>query len=470
MVLSNADTSWVIYSLLANDSVRVYFGQYNDTTYHNFLTYIDSTYLTPSDSMVLNLSDSSWVIDSAIYNLDSTITYYGIFNHIDSITMYHAQFNDSIITISINTDTASLSSVDSLMFNDADSTWSENAFVGWVDTVRTFYGSHYYTKYNGYYADTLFYRGNTQDTTYVAYYSSSCISKDIKENFISVGEKIASNSDDLYIYSFEDESELKDDWGLNQSVDMESEWNFNPSEATHWKWKNGVAVDGTSSIMIDREELMIGSAEIISKAYDLSALSNPAIKFSWAGAAANTFPENELIVTYSDDCGRFWRSLGTINALQAANAGLYTYDFTPDSTQWNDTVMTKNQLIGDNIIFKFEYVISGNNTNNFYLDNIQIGEQSALMSSNDTISSKLSVFPNPANGAAVIAIENLADIDVEVSLINILGSKVLELYNGIIVSNYNEISADLSALDKGIYFVNVTSNGNPIITEKLILK
>ena len=92
------------------------------------------------------------------------------------------------------------------------------------------------------------------------------------------------------------------------------------------------------------------------------------------------------------------------------------------------------------------------------------------MSSNNTTKSKLSIFPNPTNGAAVIAIENLADMNIEVSLINILGSKVIELHNGVIISNYNEISADLSALDKGIYFVNVTSNGNPIMTDKLILK
>ena len=470
IVLSAADSSWVVDSLLVSDSIRVYFAQFNDTTYLNFLTYIDSTYLTPSDSMVLNVSDSSWVINSAIFDLDSTLTYYGIFNHIDSITMYYAQFNDTTITLSINTDTASLSVIDSLMFYDADSAWSENAFVGWVDTVRTFYGSHYYTKYNGYYADTLFYRGNIQDTTYVAYYSSSCVSETVKENFISVGENIASSSDASYTYSFENESELNDDWRLNQSVDLESEWSFYLGEATQWKWKNGVAVDGSSSIMIDSEDLMLGgSAEIISKAYDLSALTNPAIKFSWAGAAVNTFPENALIVTYSDDCGKLWRSLGTINALLASNAGLYTSNFKPNTSEWNDTVMTKNQLQGDNIRFKFEYVISGN-TNNFYLDNIQIGEESALMNSNNTINNRLSVFPNPTNGATVIAVENLANIDVEVSVVNILGSKVMELHNGIIEGNYNEISADLSALDKGIYFINVTSNGNTIMSDKLILK
>ena len=131
---------------------------YYDTTVHDILTYIDSTYLTPSDSNLINGADSVWIID-------------GILNNSDSVRIYYAQYNmDTTITISVNTDNASLSAVDSLMFNDADSTWQINAFVGWVDTVRTYYGKHYYTRYNGYYADTMFYRGNLAKKTYVAYF------------------------------------------------------------------------------------------------------------------------------------------------------------------------------------------------------------------------------------------------------------------------------------------------------------
>jgi hypothetical protein len=358
------------------------------------------------------------------------------------------------------------------------STWIMDSVVGsqntatlvWeYDTLTYYFGLYSADAYDAYFMDTLFYRGSVEQTVYIAYFSNTCISTTKVDSFITVGSNSSSNNTGSYSYSFENESELNNDWVLNQSTDVISDWNFNPDEYTNWKWNSGIAVDGTSSIMIDREELMMGSTEIISKAYDLSALSNPAIKFSWAGAAANTFPVNELIVTYSDNCGEDWSPLGTINALLAANAGLYTNNFKPNASEWKDTVMTKNQLSGDNIRFKFQYVIRGN-TNNFYIDNIQIGEESALMSSNNIISSKLSVFPNPTKGAAVIAIENLANIGVEVSLINILGSKVLELYNGVIVSNYNEISADLSALDKGIYFVNVTSNGNTIMVDKLILK
>ena len=153
----------------------------------------------------------------------------------------------------------------------------------------------------------------------------------------------------------------------------------------------------------------------------------------------------------------------------AANAGLYTTRFVPKASEWNDTIMSKSQLKHDNIRFKFEYVISGN-TNNFYLDNIMIGEADALMTAQNQNNSRLSVYPNPTNGNAVIDIENLAAVNIEVTLINILGSKVMELYSGEVVSNYQSIDANLTNLDKGIYFVRVNSNGNTTLTDKLILK
>ena len=45
------------------------------------------------------------------------------------------------------------------------------------------------------------------------------------------------------------------------------------------------------SIKLDGSRLAEGSHEIISSSYDLSNLTTPAIKFSYSGAALNTFPE-----------------------------------------------------------------------------------------------------------------------------------------------------------------------------------
>ena len=318
--------------------------------------------------------------------------------------------------------------------------------------------------------DSSYFRGYLEKVTYVAYYQNTCTSSVTKDDFVTVNAPTASSNGSSYSYSFENASELNGDWVLSQSTNIESQWNFNAGSNTAWKWESGTAADGSSSIKVDGDEMLFGvSTEIISKAYDLSAFTTPAIKFSWSGASKNTFPVNTLVVTYSDNCGESWKSLGAIGAVEASNAGLYTTKFKPNSSEWKDTVMTKTQLKDSNIRFKFEYVVNGS-SNNFYLDHIQIGEQASLMIAENTTSLKLSVFPNPAKGNATIVLDNVADKNVAVTLVNILGAEVSKLFSATVVSNYQEISADLTGLEKGIYFVKVVSNGDVIMTDKLIVE
>ena len=261
---------------------------------------------------------------------------------------------------------------------------------------------------------------------------------------------------------------MSGDWNIVTSSDDESIWNFNSGGASTWEWANGVAKQGSASIKITGDNIGIGSHEIISIAYDLSDLTDPAIKFSWSGAAANTFPVNELEVTYSNNCGKTWSVLGTLTKYQTANAGLYAANFKPEKNEWRDTILTKSQLQDDNIRFKFEY-FAADRSNNFYLDNIQIGEAEELLQSENSTSNKLSIFPNPTKGEATIIIENFADLDVTVSLVNILGAEVKQLFEGAIISNFQAIDAKLSSLEKGVYFVIVKHKDNIIFTDKLIL-
>lgn len=362
---------------------------------------------------------------------------------------------------------------DSLEIEDYDrlalcfTTWQKDS-IDWEGNVSTFYyGSYESNAFKAYFMDTLFYRGELEQTTYVAYYAKSCTSTTVKENFISVNSTSSSNTAGSYTYSFENETDLPDDWHITTNA-ADGDWSFNSTQNSSWEWVDGVAISGNASIMIDKDNLTLGSDELISKAYDLSALSNPAIKFSWSGAAANTFPVNELNVYYSNDCGEVWRALGSLTPVEAANAGLYTTNFKPEANEWNDTIMTKTQLQNENIKFKFEYVTNGS-TNNFYIDNIKIGEASALFSP-AVNASRLSIYPNPTNGQAVIILEQLADMNVEVKLVNILGAEVRNLFKGEIVSNYYVLDkVDLSTLETGIYFVKVVANGNIVTTDKIML-
>ena len=164
--------------------------------------------------------------------------------------------------------------------------------------------------------------------------------------------------------------------------------------------------------------------------------------------------------------GEFW----VRSNVQVANAGLYSTNFKPNTDEWNDTVMTKNQLKNDNIKFKFEYITNGS-ANNFYLDNIKIGEAASLMLPNSAIASRVSIYPNPTDGKTFIELNNLSNKKVEVRLVNILGAEIMNLFSGEIVSNYYMVNdIDLSHLETGIYFVKVVADGDIVMTDKLILK
>ena len=332
------------------------------------------------------------------------------------------------------------------------------------------YSVNSYWENGVYYPDTLFYRGDLEQITYIAYYINSCSSTTLKENVITISPTSSSNTAGTYIYDFEDASELSADWQVTKAVSI-GDWNFNSIENSSWEWINGVAVSGSAGLMINKNNLTLGeSDELISVAYDLSALTSPAIKFSWSGASLNTFPVNEVNVYFSYDCGGVWRTLGSLTNVQVASAGMYITNFKPTADEWNDTVMTNNQLKNDNIKFKFEYVTNGN-ANNFYLDNIEIGEAATLMLPNSTITSRVSIYPNPTNGETFIELNNLANKEIDVKLVNILGAELMHLFSGEIVSNYYMINnIDLSHLETGIYFVKVVADGDIVMTDKLILK
>jgi len=332
----------------------------------------------------------------------------------------------------------------------------------WVDSIGAYWG----------FQDTSFFRGEVEETIYVAYYTNTCTSTTTKTDFITVLPTTATNNESSYSYSFEDASDLNGDWVVNTTDNQENIWDFISFEDNSWEHASGVASYGESCIkMAAKDGNTLSTSSLVSSAYNLSGFTNPAIKFSWSGAAVNTFPVNELNVYYSNDCGEDWQLLGSLTDSEVANAGLYNSNFIPKNDEWNDSVMYDrigvNALLNDNIRFKFEYVTNGS-SNNFYIDNIQIGEETSLLQTLDN-NAKLAVYPNPTSGLTNILMENLADKDVQVKLMNILGADVKLLFDGSVISKYQTFDTDLSQFEDGIYFISAYSEGKAIITDKIIL-
>ncbi len=328
--------------------------------------------------------------------------------------------------------------------------------------------SHYIDSLGKYWGleDTTFYRGKVQETIYEYDYTNTCVTEIVKAGFITVSPSLSSNSSPEE-YSFE--TGIGNDWTVADNSAEESIWTNVNGSYSGFEWSNGsLVVNNFERVKVG---VIGGYTEIVSKSFNLSNFSTPAIKFSWAGAALNTFPTNEITVHYSTNCGENWLSLGTLDPVTTSRAGYIATNFVPNENDWLDTVLTKNALKNNNIKFKIAYSAGTTAHNNIYIDNIKIGEASSLFNeNNNSISQKISVFPNPLDESSSILLENFGGQETSIDIINILGEKVYNIFEGVIQSDYLEINNLRARIKKdGIYFVRATSSSNKSFTKKIIL-
>ena len=314
---------------------------------------------------------------------------------------------------------------------------------------------------------TTFYRGYVDKVTYTAYYNNSCSSTKVKQAFIAVNPNTASNNASSYSYGFDNANDIVDDWRVVAANEDPSQWSFNTSSLSSWEWFEGNDNTNSCVMMSSRDGSTNTVENLISPSYDLSSYTTPALKFKYTGAAVNTFPTNEVSVYYTTNCGDNWAFLGRLTNLHVARAGLYTTNYAPNG-DWQDTVMTKNALKNDNVQFKFEYSNSGA-SNNFYLDDIEIGEEADLLKQNIEPLSRVNIFPNPSVGDVNILISNIKNKNISVTLLDILGQEVKNLYQGEVIQDNLQIETNLNSLDKGVYFINVSEGNTVLNIDKLIL-
>jgi hypothetical protein len=85
---------------------------------------------------------------------------------------------------------------------------------------------------------------------------------------------------------------------------------------------------------------------------------------------------------------------------------------------------------------------------------------------NNGIFSSLDIFPNPSNTSATISLKLSKESKVKIELLNQLGQKVSEVYNGIFPQGDNTVKVNTSELANGNYFISCSDG---ITTKKLKL-
>jgi hypothetical protein len=125
--------------------------------------------------------------------------------------------------------------------------------------------------------------------------------------------------------------------------------------------------------------------------------------------------------------------------------------------EWKNMVIDLSDHAGNVIGIRFRGTTGGGDAGDLALDDISI-TQATSVDDFDTIKN-FSIFPNPTNGMVKISASNAGLHDYSLTIFNLLGRQV---YSKPINNVEGQINAaiDLSALPKGVYFVELKSSNN----------
>ena len=192
---------------------------------------------------------------------------------------------------------------------------------------------------------------------------------------------------------------------------------------------------------------------LISPMFDLSGgtyyLNLNAALTVWNSTSSTTFGAGDFVaLMVTEDDGSTWSELYRWDANNTPSA---TGDAMPEIDLSSYTSMTKFALYAESA--------TGNVDNDFFIDDFQITTTSLGLDDNSI--SSFNYFPNPVNDVLTIKAQNNVE---DVKVFNMLGQMVLRQN-----PNTRDCTVDLSAMQSGAYFVQV-SIGNTVETVRVLKK
>ena len=182
---------------------------------------------------------------------------------------------------------------------------------------------------------------------------------------------------------------------------------------------------------------------------------------NWVGPFTFTTPPCMPIVV---DLGADTTLCSNQSILLDAGAGNYTYMWSTGGTAQTELVDTN--LMGGNGTYNITVTITDNLSGCFYTDDINVTFQ--LCTDIDELGNgnAIAIYPNPTNGLLNIMI-NGATINTMLTIVDVQG-KVVYSKNNFTNSASLVETIDLSGNDKGIYFINLTTDKATVV-KKVIL-
>jgi hypothetical protein len=161
--------------------------------------------------------------------------------------------------------------------------------------------------------------------------------------------------------------------------------------------------------------------------------------------------------------------LFTKTGLDLSTAGIISSSFVPNGpAQWREETVNINSVSYNNrpsVRFKFEYLQQTGN--NIYIDDINVTGTSTVGIQDIDFLTSVSLYPNPAAGAATLSYNLGSASEVTIYVSDIAGRKVHSVISGKQAAGSYDYRVG-EGMPAGVYFVNFMIDGGRM-TEKLIL-
>lgn len=211
--------------------------------------------------------------------------------------------------------------------------------------------------------------------------------------------------------------------------------------------------------------------ELITPSFDLTGIAAGDYRLSFDYSMATRLEQDlndstvSLEILATTNCGTSWKRVGSLTASKLLNGGFTVNPYYPSKGDqyWRRAVV---DLTAQGAQFKtagvrFKFAVTANKLgNNLFIDNFNLGN-STLGIDASALDMAIDLYPNPTKENAVLEINSEKPERITVVLNDLLGNKIMDLFNGEIDVN-EKITIPTSSLSSGMYIVQIQSNGKTI--------
>lgn len=273
------------------------------------------------------------------------------------------------------------------------------------------------------------------------------------------------------------------DWWYQNNW-KEKGWYFDDGVASRGFTRFGISYANNASMMLEQDPFSLynslgNSFTLYSPSFNFSNASKPYFAFNFAFArtpgftdnSGNRLPTTETLTLHSSsDCGKTWISRVNLSGKDVSSVGditltQATYFVPANASKWKEVVFTGATFPkASNVMFKITFTYSGGN--NFFLDNVRLGDGVASGIQEDDLSRKIGflVSPNPFIQETSLSYTLENSEPVSVRIFDVLGKEVGVLFEGLQMAGPQNLVLNKSdlGLGTGVYFIRMEVGGKSL--------